>query len=654
MSNRKIHLFSQSKYMPFLYASVLLVLLLFGSFYYHAIHCEQQRKEIRTHLLETLVSKKSKLEQVIASRIYYTKGIAAYVAIHPEISTAEFDALAQELIRKDSVISTMSLAPAGVIQAIYPRHGHEAAIGLDLLEHPERRPYVEKAIISRKTSIAGPVELVEGGIAFIGFTPIFKQDSTSSLQFWGITDIVIKRDMLLALAGLKTTDGDFGFSLQNDNGIAESPSIFWGDSTILNLEPITIDVNLPNNRWILAAAPTQGWDKLVKEDKTLIGSLVCCSLVISILLLFLLTAHYKSRVQSRELKAIFSSMQNLIIMFSDEGEYLKIPNTNTKLLYKSEKELIGKKMHEIFPAEQAEFFMKAIRKCVKTQDLVSIVYPMKIDDEEYWFSAVLSYMDPKRVIINAYDITAQKKNEHALMESEQNLKDLNAFKDKFFSIIAHDLRSPVGSFKMLTNILLEDFETTPPEKAKEMLRSIHLASSNLYDLLENLLSWTHAQRNSLVINKQNHNLFYLSDDAADSQMANAKVKKIKLINHIQEDSSICCDQYITLTVIRNLLSNAIKFTPNFGEVHILSDEVSIDGKNYTLLAVKDSGIGIPIEKLEVIFTLDPSKITTGTNNESGSGLGLMLCREFVEKQGGFIKIKSHENRGTTVSCYFPR
>ncbi|WP_372775939.1 ATP-binding protein [Mangrovibacterium sp.] len=638
---------------PAIYALVFFAFLMSISFYYSSYKRGIWEKDVRGDLLEVLIGKKSKLEKALSSRIYYTKGVAAFVSIHPEISNDEFYELARQLQRSDSIISTMSLSKDGIINAIYPLEGHEAAIGLNLMEHPERREIVEKTIKTGKTFVAGPLILVEGGIGFISYTPIFKKETPGENHFWGMTDIVIDKNQLFEEAGLTTADNRFQFALKGTDGTGENGSTFWGSESIFANNPVKIKINLPDGNWVLAATPLNGWANLLDQDKTLYFALLLSSLLISLLFWLLLKAQLKVNANEKELKAILNSMHTLIVEYSDQGEYIKIPPTNKALLFRNETELIGKTVQDVFEPELAEKLMIAFQQCLETQELVIVEYPLEIQGTERWFSARISYKSTDRVILNAYEITEQKNIESNLRESEQRFKSLNGVKDKFLSILAHDLRGPVGSFKMLTSIMLSEFGKGDPEKTKRMLSSIHLASANLYDLLDNLLNWSHAQRDSIVISKTKIELFHLCDDAIDSQKVHADLKHIQIINEIPEDQIVFCDQYVTLTILRNLLSNAIKFTPNNGVVKMSTSKVETGDKLYDKISVQDSGVGMSEDQLESIFKLKLSESTVGTNNESGSGLGLSLCKEFIDKQGGRIEIDTVKSGGTTVSIYLP-
>lgn len=160
------------KFFPLILSMVFFAMMMTATIRYIGFKKVQWENNVRAKLFDVLIAKKSKLEKSLYSRIYYTKSVAAYISLKPDLTDIEFYNLAEELIQDDSVISTMAMSKNCIIGALYPLEGHEAAIGLDLLAHPERREIVEKTIETHKTYVAGPVELVEGGMAFISYTPI--------------------------------------------------------------------------------------------------------------------------------------------------------------------------------------------------------------------------------------------------------------------------------------------------------------------------------------------------------------------------------------------------------------------------------------------------------------------------------------------------
>lgn len=638
---------------PTLISVVIFVLLAVGISGFTEYKLGLWEKDIRAGLFDVVSGKKSKLEKALYSRIFYTRGVAAYVSLNPSISQDEFAELAKEYIKNDTVISTMSLSKDCIITDIYPVEGHEEAIGLNLLEHPERKKIVEKTIETHLTFIAGPVELVEGGIAFISYTPVFDKTMTGKERFWGVTDIVIKRDELLNESGLNESENGFEYALRGVNGDGYDGDVFWGDPAIFDQDPVEISVDLPIGKWILAAVPSSGWRKYADQDKTMFMVLLFSAIIISILIWLFVNALAKIHRNEKELKAIFASLDSLIIELDSKGKYLKIAAINEDDLILPKEELIGKFIHDVFDPSEAEYIMLAIKNCLKSKELQVVEYPLILNGKEKWFSARISYKGYNSIIFNAYDITEAKEREKQLQESELQLKELNASKDKFFSIIAHDLRSPLAGQKGVIDILMTEQDELDEKTKRDLLKSVQTSSNQLYVLLENLLKWALSQSGALnsVPTKIDFNSTY--NVVLHRFETSARLKDIQLEDKLAKGITVMADEQLTDTVLRNLVSNAIKFTHHGGKVSVHSEVVQQNGKSFCKVSVSDTGVGISPEVLEKLFVTGNNKFSNGTANEKGSGLGLLLCKEFVEIQGGEIWAESTVGEGSVFSFTLP-
>lgn len=241
-------------------------------------------------------------------------------------------------------------------------------------------------------------------------------------------------------------------------------------------------------------------------------------------------------------------------------------------------------------------------------------------------------------------------SEEQLIEAVDALKIVSAEKDKFFSIIAHDLRSPFNGFLGLTRMMSEDVEEMPREEIKSLLDSLRDSAQSFYELLENLLSWAKIQRGVMDYKPENTYLYMVADSIIDSQLANTTLKRITVENNIEADVEVFTDYFILNTVIRNLLSNAIKFTTEGG---CITFDAKLNGDKY-IVSIKDTGIGMPESLVSKIFVIGEKTSREGTNGERSSGLGLLLCKDYIELNGGNIFIESEENIGTTISFTLPK
>ena len=248
----------------------------------------------------------------------------------------------------------------------------------------------------------------------------------------------------------------------------------------------------------------------------------------------------------------------------------------------------------------------------------------------------------KNTILQQYvELLAEKNTE--LDEKNAQLEEVNASKDRFFSIISHDLRSPFVGLLGLTQLISEEFENYSREKIHSIITKLYKSTENLYALIENLLTWSRLQRGMIECQPQP----IIMRTAVQRTMAvltsNAEQKAIELRNVIAPEAVGYMDMKMLDTVLRNLISNALKFTRSNGSITVSAEEH--DGM--LTIAVADTGIGLGPEHVPKLFQIDSKFTRTGTANERGTGLGLILCKEFVERNGGTIRVESEEGVGTT-------
>ncbi len=264
--------------------------------------------------------------------------------------------------------------------------------------------------------------------------------------------------------------------------------------------------------------------------------------------------------------------------------------------------------------------------------------------------ALKSYEQEKTIFIQNEELKELNTNlEKKVEQRTQELKELNATKDKFFSIIAHDLKNPFNTLMGFTELLLENLSDYDQEKLKEFIGILHDTSKHSYALLENLLEWSRSQTGRLEITPEKIKLCSIFNENIDLLSNNASKKHIQLINSIDPDTEAFADSNMINTVIRNLISNAIKYTKANGTI---TGSSKLTG-NMIEISVTDNGIGIAPENIEKLFKIDVNYSTKGTAEETGTGLGLILCREFVNKNGGKIWVKSEYGKGSSFQFTLP-
>jgi signal transduction histidine kinase/tetratricopeptide (TPR) repeat protein len=257
----------------------------------------------------------------------------------------------------------------------------------------------------------------------------------------------------------------------------------------------------------------------------------------------------------------------------------------------------------------------------------------------------------EEIISQNEEIRAQHE---AISEQNELLSKLNSEKDKFFSIIAHDLKSPFSGFLGLSKELAENYQYFDPEDIKEYAVSLQESASNLYKLLENLLEWSRIQRGVTQFNPDTCNMNFIVKQNINIQTEVAKQKEITLLNNVTDNTYAQVDVPMINTVIRNLMSNSIKFTPRGGKIEVNATPCINDvGKDCIKISINDNGIGMNSSIKDNLFKIDKKVSRPGTENEPSTGLGLLLCKEFIEKHGGDIWVESEEDKGSSFFFTIP-
>ncbi len=247
-------------------------------------------------------------------------------------------------------------------------------------------------------------------------------------------------------------------------------------------------------------------------------------------------------------------------------------------------------------------------------------------------------------------IIERRRTEEEIKEQNKKLIKLNAEKDKFFSIIAHDLKSPFQGFLNLTELMSENANEFSISELVENSKLINTTARNFYKLLEDLLEWAQVQKGSIGFNPEEINLFKLVSQSISTNFQRAEQKKITILNEIDTEVRIIADGRMIGTIIRNLLSNAVKFSRPEGKIIVKSEN---HGDGNIEVSVKDNGVGISKDDINKLFKIEEKISRKGTEQESGTGLGLLLCKEFVELHGGKIWVESEEGIGSTFYFTLP-
>lgn len=331
------------------------------------------------------------------------------------------------------------------------------------------------------------------------------------------------------------------------------------------------------------------------------------------------------------------------IFFKDRDiKPIKLSKNYEDLLKVPVEQAIGKPMSELFPIELAENMVKDDTIVLKNGKTVEVVE--ELENRIYYTIKFPITLKDNSVILGGFTIDETDK-----IKAERALKELNSTKDSLFSIIAHDLRSPFNSILGFSEILVQKIKQGDYEKTVKYSDNINSSAKDTLNLLENLMDWAKTQTGQIEFSPQYITLSQVYDQALELVEANARNKEITLSYFESEKIDVFADVDLLRTVLRNLISNAIKYSNIRSKVEVFA--IKEDDK--VEITVTDNGIGMDNDTLHKLFIFDTRLKTEGTANEKGSGLGLLICKNFIEKHKGAISIASQKDKGTEVKLTIP-
>ena len=292
---------------------------------------------------------------------------------------------------------------------------------------------------------------------------------------------------------------------------------------------------------------------------------------------------------------------------------------------------------------------KILKSHPESDDIPIIFLTAKTDSESLVKGFELGAVDYLTKPFKSPELLARVKTHISLKYTQEELSKSNAMKDKLFSIIAHDLRGPVGNFGSAVGVLIENIEYFDKNTLQETLVELKKSAIGAYELLQNLLKWARSQNNTIEFSATPLNLQMILTETLELLNNSAKQKNIDFSTQIEDDMLVFADENMVKTILRNLISNAIKFSNNYSRVEVVGYKKS----QFAEIVIKDHGVGIKKDDLKRIFSFHEYFTTYGTANEKGTGLGLNLCKDFVERNGGKIWVESAEGIGSNMYFTLP-
>jgi len=497
---------------------------------YAQLEKKNEKNQLQESVLHQASDLRASIEHEINTTLNLTLGALIYVSANPEINQQEFSLLAQRIIQNAPYIRNIGLAKNNIISHVYPVQGNEKALGLRYLDNPQQRDAVLKAMKTRETLIAGPVNLVQGGQGFISRIPIFLDDQENS--YWGMTSIVVDVTKFLKKVGITEAKNIFQIAIRGKDAKGDNGEVFFGNPQMFeNNNNVRVSIKLPQGYWSMIAAPKNGWelDSGLSQWIMILGFIIVS--IVSLLLYGLLTS-------------------------------------NTALTYAKQR--------------------------------------------------------------------AELANEH---------------KSRFFTNMTHELRTPLTAIHGVIRLVNKGSKLLNEEESGKLLDSAERNCNRLIWIVNDILDLKKLESGKMEYHKCLQPVYPIIEESiSDVQpYATDYGVTIELDSSLPENFSLTIDNMRLQQVLVNLLSNAIKYSPESEKVNVRTTQTP----SHWRLEVIDHGNGVPVDKLETIFTEFEQANGSTKNIVASTGLGLSISRHIVQDHGGNIGCFNNEDRGVTFYVEIP-
>ena len=608
---------------------------------------------------------RAQIEGTLSSNIQLVRGLIATLITEPDMSVARFSTLAAGLMTQDSLIRNLAAAPDMVIRYVYPLEGNEAALGLNYLENPGQRAAAIRARDSGSLVLAGPVNLVQGGVGFISRFPVFIEDGTEQGRFWGLVSAVIDADRFYAQTGLLDADLPVQIALSEFDSADPDGRVFFGDPAILDATPVQTRITLPFGTWQISAIPRGGWQHTPPNVWALrLWLLIGGALII-----------IPSLVMGRLLDERAGNVTRLHLALRRRGEtnnryqsvsrisrtFVWEQDANGKLTYLSgsyqhitglhRQQFMGLTLKDLArndPSVQPNADWAWLDTCMANRQTFSdfVCLAATQDGSEVWLQLSGSPVFGAQGVLTGYqgagmDVTTVQRARQAADESSRA-------KSIFLANMSHEIRTPLNGVLGMAQVL-ESLVTDPDQRA--MVTTIRESGQSLHNILNDILDLSKIEADKLELENTPFQPEETLRRILDLHHLGAEEKGLSLsiTGLTPMGPARMGDAHRFAQILHNLIGNSVKFTERGGVSITVSN---VPGAPLTL-QISDTGQGMSEDELSRLFDAFVQGDGSTARRHGGTGLGMSIVQRLINLMQGTIEVQSALGKGTSTTITLP-
>jgi signal transduction histidine kinase/sensor domain CHASE-containing protein/CheY-like chemotaxis protein len=637
----------------------------------HTIQNEQETRQtqMKSEAFALASQIRGNIETQLNARLHLTYGLAGFVRASAQLNEDSFQQFSAQLGKDWGSVSSLQLAPKGIVTHVWPKEKHGGAIGHNLLADPKRQKAASLAIAARTIWLAGPIDLIQGGKAIIGRYPIFKTDINGIESWWGFATILIDYDRFIKDVGLTKNFDQFSVAIRGTDSQGATGEVFYGELSQFDQALATTSVSLPKGSWQIAVTATSTHS--ISPLYISVGLLFTFIIIGSFYFLLRLPHKFSNAIEQATMalqkseyrfhNAIESLSDGFVIFDKDD----RLITCNQRYM-----ELYDKSQEMIQPGVDYETFLRfGYRKGQYQLD-------ESIDEDTFVKNRLKRYRQNTGANEENYangqcirvierhvrggghvglriDITELKQKEIELKLAKEKAEEANQLKSDFLATVSHEIRTPMNVIMGLLSVLLESPQIAPKEKS--LAKIAHQSSIRLLHILNEILDLSKVEAGKLSLDTHDFNVLGLIKGVTQLAEPLAIDKNITIKTHYSDIQYnwLKGDERRIHQVLFNLVNNAIKFTDKGGVIIDVSQQLVTPSSCQIIFKVTDTGIGFDASDKQKLFQPFSQLEHSASRRYEGTGLGLTISQEFIQLMGGEVKANSEKGKGSTFTIVLP-